>query len=221
VIHREPELSGRSIIMLGSFNPQIFQPAWFSSQGLIREDEGENANIGIVHPEIVAFSTESIQLEAQRERLAISTKSDTDAPEIIRDLAISVLSLLSHTPIHSLGINTDGHYRADEREEFDRLRWVLAPPDVWGDSLRQPGLRVLTVQALRPDDRSGAIHATVEPSARFTPHAVYISVNDHFEVSPPGEAAIGARPAVEILTECWDDSHNRADAIVDQVLSLA
>ena len=31
------ELSGINIIMLGSFNPKIFQPAWFAANELIRK----------------------------------------------------------------------------------------------------------------------------------------------------------------------------------------
>ena len=32
-----PEIKAFSIVLLGDFNPKIFQPAWFSAQGLIRE----------------------------------------------------------------------------------------------------------------------------------------------------------------------------------------
>jgi hypothetical protein len=33
---------------LWSFNPQIFQPAWFAAEGLIRKGEAEAAKIEIV-----------------------------------------------------------------------------------------------------------------------------------------------------------------------------
>lgn len=220
MIHSEPELSAVSLIFVGSFNPQIFQPAWFAAQGLLRENEAETADIAVVHSEVVAFTTESVALEAQRERLAISTKPETDAVEVVRDLAISTLSILRHTPVYSFGINTQGHYLVDEREEYDRLGWTLAPPGPWGDALQRPGMRSLTVQGLRPDERRGALLATVEPSIRIQPHGVFVAVNDHFDVASPGEQAVGASPAVELLTESWEDSRARADVIVKQVLSL-
>ena len=51
----EPEISAASIVMVGYFNPQIFQPFWLAMHGVISEEEAESANIGFVHPEITRF----------------------------------------------------------------------------------------------------------------------------------------------------------------------
>ena len=40
------------IVFLGRFNPSIFQPMWFSSHGLLREEEADEAEIGLIHPEV-------------------------------------------------------------------------------------------------------------------------------------------------------------------------
>ena len=46
------ELSGINIVMLGSFNPKIFQPAWFAANELIRNLEAEEADTQIIHNDI-------------------------------------------------------------------------------------------------------------------------------------------------------------------------
>ncbi len=49
---KSPEISGASIVMVGSFNPAIFQPRWLGSQGIIRPEEAENAKISLIGPTI-------------------------------------------------------------------------------------------------------------------------------------------------------------------------
>ena len=57
------EIEGHSIVLLGSFNPQIFQPSWFGNEGLIRKEEADSAKIEIVHRDLVSFSTETFRVE--------------------------------------------------------------------------------------------------------------------------------------------------------------
>ena len=45
----KPELYRISIVLLGNFNPKIFQSAWFASQNLIRKIEANEAKIEIIH----------------------------------------------------------------------------------------------------------------------------------------------------------------------------
>ena len=53
-----PEVLGVSVVALGSFNPAIFQPLWFSSNNLVRKEEAEGAEIKIIHHDVTMFSTE-------------------------------------------------------------------------------------------------------------------------------------------------------------------
>ena len=53
-----PEISGGSIVLLGSFNPKIFQPEWFFRQELLSEDEVKDADIKVIAPQISHFETE-------------------------------------------------------------------------------------------------------------------------------------------------------------------
>jgi hypothetical protein len=60
--HAEAEIGGKAIVLLGSFNPQIFQPAWFAAEGLIPRELTDGANIGIIHSQLVAFSSEWLEI---------------------------------------------------------------------------------------------------------------------------------------------------------------
>jgi hypothetical protein len=52
------ELEGAGIVLVGSFNPSIFQPKWLASKDIIGVAEGEEAKIQIISPEISSFSAD-------------------------------------------------------------------------------------------------------------------------------------------------------------------
>jgi hypothetical protein len=54
--NRQAELEGLTIVVVGSFNPAIFHPAWFSRCNLIRQEEADSAKVEIVHSEVAQFS---------------------------------------------------------------------------------------------------------------------------------------------------------------------
>lgn len=72
----QPEIHSISIVLLGAFNPKIFQPAWFAFEELIRKQEAEEANIEIVHPDAVSFALEWLRLQVTRERFTASTTQE-------------------------------------------------------------------------------------------------------------------------------------------------
>jgi len=51
-------LASVSIVAIGSFNPAIFQPLWFSTNGLIRPEEAASATINLITNDVTAFRTE-------------------------------------------------------------------------------------------------------------------------------------------------------------------
>ena len=36
--HPQPNIYGHSIVLIGNFNPKIFQPAWFGAEGLLGKE---------------------------------------------------------------------------------------------------------------------------------------------------------------------------------------
>jgi hypothetical protein len=93
---RIPEISGGSIVLAGSFNPAIFQPAWFGRQGLLAGTEVDNAEIKIVHPQISFFETERFVVQVTANRFAAISKPNASA-EPLRDLVAGTFFILEHT----------------------------------------------------------------------------------------------------------------------------
>ena len=110
-MYKTPEIQGMSIVLVGSFNPKIFHPAWFAAQKLIREKEAEEANIEVVTPAVAKFSLDWMRLQVIQEQFVVET---TQEPyyEILRDLVVGAFSFLNHTPVTMLGINTTAFQNA-------------------------------------------------------------------------------------------------------------
>jgi hypothetical protein len=96
-------LSGASIVLLGSFNPGIFQPIWFASSRLIPKGEAEAAKNLLITSEFSRFETEWLGVEVLSERASFTTHL-TPYFGPLRDLAESTMNLLPHTPVTALGL---------------------------------------------------------------------------------------------------------------------
>ena len=211
----QPEIQGISVVLLGDFNPKIFQPAWFAAEGLFRQQEAESATIEIIHPEVVSFELEWLRLQVTRERFVVST---TQVPyyEVMRDLILGTFGLLRHTPLHKMGINTDKHFRMASEEVWHAFGDRLVPKDLWQGVLDTPGVRNLTIEGKRPDEIKGYIRVQVAPSTRIHP-GVYFKVNDHYEVEDP-KVVLGSETILGFFERSWRDSLQRSDSLIDALL---
>ena len=104
----EPETSGVSVVVLGTFNPAIFTPAWFELHGLLPGVEAR-AELKVAHAQVTAFTFDWLRLDVVVERLAVAT---TEAPYVrVCDLvARTFKEFLPHTPLRAFGINRDVHF---------------------------------------------------------------------------------------------------------------
>ena len=81
-----PEISGTSIVLVGSFNPAIFTPAWFELHGLLPKGTAESAALELAHPQATVFNAEWLNLNVGIERLMAET---TQSPDVrVRDLMV-------------------------------------------------------------------------------------------------------------------------------------
>ena len=115
-----------SIVVIGAFNPSIFQPSWFAQERLIRPAEAEAAEIAIIHPEVTDFQTEWFRLKVTHDRPMVHTLRESHF-EALRDLISGALDLLRHTPTGVVGVNHDMVLQCPSREAFDQFGWTLAP----------------------------------------------------------------------------------------------
>ena len=225
----EPEVSGVSVVLLGSFNPAIFTPAWFALHEILPRGVAENADLQLAYNQLMTFSTDWLQIRVTPDSFQAETQQD---PHVrVRDLVIRVFrELLSHTPIRAFGINRDVHFRAPNAAARDRVGRMLAPVEPWGECAEllqlggdQSGMVSLSMRQSQPEGRppGGQINVKVEPSARIGDGrlGIYVQVNDHYAIDTT--AAEGQARLLGYLEDGFELSIRRADGIVDHVMALA
>ena len=224
-----PELDSVSIVLLGSFNPAIFTPAWFELHRLLPKEIVDVANLEIAHKEVTMFEADWLRLNVSHERFQVET---TQAPYCrIHDLILRIFrEHLLHTPLTALGINRSVHFQAKSVSNRDKLGRILAPVEPWGDWAQDlgpdgdhGGMTSLTMTQNNPELRpkGGRINVTVEPSTRIGEGktGVYVRVNDHYVQD--GLDSGSAERFMEILEENFEKSMKRTESIINHLMCLA
>src|SRR5436190_1555698 len=135
---RAPEEEAIAIVMLGSFNPAIFQPFWLSAQELIRPEEAKNARIRAIQAEVADFSTEWFQLQVLQNRFQLVSQEPRHFGPV-RDLSAAIFTILSHTPIKVLGMNRSFHFKMPSLDVCNSIGHKLAPKEHWDEIMQEPG----------------------------------------------------------------------------------
>jgi len=222
----ESEIGGVAIVLLGSFNPAIFTPAWFERHGLLPPGAG-NANLRIAHPEITAFDVGWLDLEVTRERLQARTFQGPDIR--VHDLVLRLLTeQLPHMPVRAMGINLEVHFRLNAGQ-LNRLTRALAPVDLCSaaevGSQDEPRMISLTMHkpvATTPPIAQHQINVTVGPSERLQDaysSGVCVRVNDHYALD--GEGAGSATRLGDLLVGNYEDSLQNGKSLAERVISLS
>jgi len=196
----KPELEKISIVLLGSFSPSMFQPAWLALHELIRPEEAESAKVEIIHPEVVIVSIATVKIQMTQDKYIGST-TDPSANEFLRDLTLGTFRLLRHTPIRAMGLNWSVHFRMASEEAWHKAGHRLAPKEPWIEVLEKPGMRSLTMEGSRSDANKGKIQIRIEPSSQVQP-GIFIQINDHCEIQDYKPEA-GCEAIMNLLLSNW------------------
>lgn len=194
------EFDRAAVVMLGSFNPAIFQPRWLGSLGLIPPEESKNAKITIIQAEVADFSTDWFQLQVLTNRFMVASL-DPRQFSPLRDLATGIFTILPHTPISAVGLSRSFHYKMPSKEAWNAIGDLLAPKEHWKTIMDNPGLRAMLMQGRRKELGGGDLHVKVEPSSKVE-HGLYVEVNGEFRPTP--EESLGIEWVPRCLTEYWD-----------------
>jgi len=212
------EIESISLVLVGDFNPKIFQPAWFAAQELIRAKESEQAEVQIITPEVTSFKLgDWLDLQVTRERFTASTSQEAYF-EILRDLVLGTFILLHHSPVRAIGLNYLVHHRVRSEEDMHSFGYSWVPKENWDGILENPGMRSLVVQGKRSDGYNGYIQIHSEPSQKVKP-GIFFAVNDHFVITKPDSEQMGCLEAIEILRSKWQESLEHSRSMVDKLLS--
>jgi hypothetical protein len=208
------ELSGRSIVGVGSFNPAIFQPSWLVENGLLPRDEAASApDKMVVTNDITAYAAGWLNVQVTQDKAVFSTVAQAQEPAL-RDLVVSIFELLPHTPISAIGVNYDAHFAVGSDAAWHRIGDIFLPKEKWeplfkGDNWlkREGGLRTgllnMTVHVSRSNEKD-FVRVTVAPSTRI-PSAVYVGINAHFQLAD-GAKRSNALAASTTLRDSWDET---------------
>jgi hypothetical protein len=211
------EFEGAAIVMIGSFNPAIFQPRWLGAQQLIRSDEAETAKITTIQAELADFSTEWFQLQVLQNRFQLMS-ADPRHYAPLRDLAAGVFAVLPHTPVTVLAMSRQFHFEMPSMDSWHAVGHLLAPKKPWEEIMETPGLRSLLMQGRRKGGSSGTVHIKVEPSLKVV-HGLYVEVNEEFK-APNGVESHGAQWVPDRLTEDWDHILEYANVAAEHLRGL-
>ena len=197
----EPERQSLSIVILGDFNPSIFQPLWFSANGLVPEEETKDADISIIQKQIALFSMGKIQLQVDESRLGLTTIESPQGP-ILRDLALGTLSILEHTPLKAIGLNLDMAFVMESEEVWHAFGDRLVPKHDWLPILEKPGMQQVVVEGKRPECAADRVHVRVQPSGL---RGVLVAVNQHYQLETKDRVDVRERhrEAIRVLRDDW------------------
>ena len=181
---------------------------------------------------MTAFSLDWLKLRVLANRFTVET--DT-APLIrMRDFLVRTFGeFLNHTPITQMGINRSVHFSVGTVGVRDKIGRILAPREPWGDWRKdmegEPGepetvggLTSLSMtQKDRKDGHAGAITAKVEPSTQpnLALNGIFMEVNDHYILGGP-QTIVSTDAAISLLKSEWDQSIQRSEQIIDQIMAL-
>lgn len=196
-----------TLVILGRFNPSIFQPEWFIRKDIVAQEElsGDALNLGVVHGEIAQFENPWFVIEVKQTRMVLKAKNASRI-DSLRDLACSIFAILSETPITSFGINFIETYKCSSTDNWHKMGDTLVPKNIWGLATSLPereiGMKEVEVRVSRHDDRLGNFNIKVAPSNDNPPKFI-VHCNDHVEYQsmdiPPEEFS-------SYLAGYWDES---------------
>lgn len=203
-----------NIVIIGSFNPTIFNPDWFLRHGLISQVEMEGANVEIIHRDIAKFTLNWLEIEVLSNRFVART-NDQSYFLPLKDLVVSVFSILDQTPIKQMGMNRSFDLSLQDEKTWHKFGDTLAPKDIWSKLLpERVGLLSLKVKSPRADALEGNINVTVESSRADIKNGIHFALNSHVEIA--GEVTIE-----DVLTKYWEETLNRSEQMCETIVSEA
>jgi hypothetical protein len=211
-----PEISGSTIVLLGSFNPKIFQPEWFARQQLLPQTEADASEIKLIVPQVSHFETERFILQVTEDRFTASSKPSAN-PAPLRDVVQGAFFILEHTPVTAMGLNYSMHFAMESHDRWHQIGDRLAPKDGWKEVLEgRPGLLSMTILAEKENPKGAQFRIKVEPSTLVS-MGVYFETNEHY----PAPTAEPLKSLMEILGERWEEAQSYATRVVNHIIAWA
>jgi len=205
----KPERKQYSIVLIGTFNPLLFQPEWFGKNEVISMDDLEFArnkdNIlpTIITPQLTLFRTSQLSIRIDENRFQVVAEKE---PLItIKDFVKKTFEKLGGLKIIAYGFNYNAHYQFNSISEIHAFADKLTPKQYWSSFLgkdvsgddRKSGLSSLQMFKAK-ENGEGQILIALQRSAPVK-NGIYLNCNDHTNINEDDSAA-------EIVMEKIEDS---------------
>jgi len=211
-----PEISGGTIVLLGSFNPKIFQPEWFARQQLLPQAEADASDIKLIVQQVSHFETERFVVQVTEERFLASSKPSANSVPL-RDLVQGTFFILEHTPVTAMGLNYQMHFAMESEKTWHQVGDKLAPKEGWNGVLEgRPGLLSMTILTQKEEPKGAQFRVKVEPSLQVQ-HGIYFETNEHY----PAPEEEGLKGLMDILGQRWEGAQTYASRVVNHILAWA
>ncbi|MDE7328488.1 MAG: hypothetical protein K2N57_01910 [Clostridia bacterium] len=221
-----PERKQYSVVLLGDFNPAMFQPEWFSKNDIISPEEVDFARNQsttcpiIITPQVTLFKTSQFSVRIEQKRFQVV--ADKEPIIVLKDFILKTFERLSGYVITAFGFNFSAHYHVENNETYHKIGDKLAPKDYWGSLLddevsgldRKSGLSGLEMKKTKKDD-FGHISVLLQPST-FVQPGVFMNCNDHFNL--PDDDSM-AEIVIEKIEQVFDNSFEHMKTLQISVLS--
>lgn len=225
-----PASSSCAIVMIGDFTPSLYTPAWLALNDLIEVGESESANIENISKQAAVFSLSWANFAIYDDRFQILSNI---APWVrLQDLTVKLFGEITpHQPVKAIGINRLVHYKLGNFAERDKLGEILAPREPWGDwgnqlkntadEINSGLVSIAMKQGTNLSDRKhGHIEVRVEPSAMYQNDGVFVTVNDHYQLSDNDPSKENGSNAAELIAKQFELSITRSESLIDNIMSL-
>ena len=217
----EVEMQAATIVLVGAFNPAIFQPSWFGARELIPKKEAEAADVNVIHAGISSFSLEWLAVEVTSDRFQ-ATANDPGHFPLLRDFVCGSFRVLQHTPCTALGLNCTFHARLQDHEVWHRLGDRLAPKEIWNRILEpkakkldraSTGLLSLSILGNRPGAQCDGVTINIAPSSKIR-DGIFLTSNEHYPIETGS-----VLDAVRLVMENWVSAVAFSETVLRQLVA--
>lgn len=208
----EQEIFNLAIVVLGSFDPRIFQPVWLVDRKLIRESEGDPEYLKVLHPDLTIIETPEFKLEIRPSRFELQTLKESYR-EPLKDLCVSIFRLLSETPINAFGVNYSRHFKFSNEKDYVNFGFHLAPINKLFDFIDDPRLLDISITDRKIEKVKNIPTKNIKifPSDLIPKYGVGINVNTHYD--DPQNGSVFS----EFFSEKWQGITEDSEKIMNEV----
>jgi len=194
-----PERKQYSIVLIGLFNPLMFQPEWFGKNDVISTEDAEfarsqdNSLPTIITPQLTLFRTSQLSITVEPNRFQVVAEKE---PMItIKDFTKKTFEKLGGLTIKAYGFNFSAHYRFENEIKINAFADKLTPKQYWESLLgkdisgenRKGGLSLLQMSQEKENGK-GQIFVALQRSVHIT-HGIFLTCNDHTNIDEGDSAA--------------------------------